>query len=53
MGGSCVLTTLLLLQAGYACVPYSSLDSVVERSKQAYTVFAEDCGTQVRFRIWG
>jgi Fic family protein len=30
------LTTLLLLQAGYAYVPYSSLESVVERSKEAY-----------------
>ena len=32
-----VLTTLLLLQAGYAYVPYSSLESVVEQSKEAYT----------------
>jgi Fic family protein len=31
-----VLTTLLLLQAGYAYVPYSSLESVVEQSKQGY-----------------
>ena len=31
-----VLTTLLLLQADYACVPYSSLESVVEQSKEAY-----------------
>lgn len=31
-----VLTTLLLLQAGYAYVPYSSLESVVENSKEAY-----------------
>jgi Fic family protein len=30
------LTTLLLLQAGYAYVPYSSLESVIERSKEAY-----------------
>ncbi|GHU10517.1 hypothetical protein AGMMS50225_14190 [Betaproteobacteria bacterium] len=30
-----VLTTLLLLQAGYAYVPYSSLESVVEASKEA------------------
>jgi Fic family protein len=30
-----VLTTLLLLQAGYAYVPYSSLESVVEQSKEA------------------
>ena len=31
-----VLTTLLLLQAGYAYVPYSSLESVVEQNKEAY-----------------
>ncbi len=31
-----VLTTLLLLQAGYAYVPYSSLESVVEANKEAY-----------------
>lgn len=31
-----VLTTLLLLQAGYAYVPYSSLESVVEASKEGY-----------------
>jgi Fic family protein len=31
-----VLTTLLLLQAGYSYVPYSSLESVVEQSKEAY-----------------
>jgi len=31
-----VLTTLLLLQAGYAHVPYSSLESVIEANKEAY-----------------
>jgi Fic family protein len=31
-----VLTTLLLLQAGFTYVPYSSLESVVEQSKEAY-----------------
>ncbi len=31
-----VLTTLLLLQAGYAYSPYSSLESVIEANKQAY-----------------
>lgn len=30
------LTTLLLLQSGYAYVPYSSLESVIEQSKEAY-----------------
>ncbi len=31
-----VLTTLLLLQEGYAYVPYSSLESVIEQNKEAY-----------------
>ncbi len=31
-----ILTTLLLLQAGYAYVPYSSLESVIEQSKDRY-----------------
>jgi Fic family protein len=31
-----VLTTLLLLRAGYAYVPYSSLESIIEQSKEAY-----------------
>lgn len=31
-----LLTTLLLLQAGYAYVPFSSLESVIEQSKEAY-----------------
>jgi len=31
-----VLTTLLLLQAGYAYVPYSSLESIIENSKEDY-----------------
>ena len=31
-----VLTTLLLLQAAYAYVPYSSLESVIEQNKEAY-----------------
>jgi Fic family protein len=31
-----ILTTLLLLQAGYAHVPYSSLESVIENSKETY-----------------
>ncbi|MBS7349641.1 MAG: Fic family protein [Comamonas sp.] len=30
------LTTLLLLQTGYAYVPYSSLESVIELNKEAY-----------------
>ncbi|MFK7845909.1 MAG: Fic family protein [Rhodothermales bacterium] len=31
-----VLTTLLLLQADYAYVPYSSLESVIEHNKEGY-----------------
>jgi len=31
-----VLTTLLLLRSGYAYVPYSSLESVIEASKEGY-----------------
>lgn len=31
-----VLTTLLLLQAGYVYVPYSSMEAVIEQSKDAY-----------------
>ena len=31
-----ILTMLLLLQAGYAYVPYSSLESVIENSKEGY-----------------
>jgi Fic family protein len=31
-----ILTTLLLLKAGYAYVPFSSLESVIENSKEGY-----------------
>jgi Fic family protein len=31
-----ILTTLLLLQANYAYVPYSSLESIIEQSKESY-----------------
>jgi Fic family protein len=31
-----ILTALLLLRAGYAYVPYSSLESVIEQSKEKY-----------------
>jgi len=31
-----ILTTLLLLRAGYAYVPYSSLESIIENSKEGY-----------------
>ena len=31
-----ILTTLLLLRAGYSYVPYNSLESVIEQSKEGY-----------------
>src|SRR5436305_1465806 len=31
-----ILTTLMLLRAGYAYVPYSSLESIIEQSKEGY-----------------
>lgn len=31
-----ILTTLLLLRSGYAYVPYSSLESIVEQNKEGY-----------------
>ena len=41
-----ILTTLLLLQAGYAYVPYSSLESVIEQSKEAcYLALRQTQGT--------
>ena len=43
-----VLTTLLLLQAGYAYVPYSSLESVVENSKEGYYLALRQTQTTVR-----
>lgn len=43
-----VLTTLLLIQAGYAYVPYSSLESVIELNKEAYYLALRQ--TQVSIR---
>jgi len=43
-----VLTTLLLLQAGYAYVPYSSLESVIENSKEGYYLSLRQTQTTVR-----
>jgi Fic family protein len=43
-----ILTTLLLLQAGYAYVPYSSLESVVENSKEAYYLALRQTQTTIR-----
>jgi Fic family protein len=43
-----VLTTLLLLRAGYAYVPCSSLESVIEQSKEGYYLALR--GTQATIR---
>jgi Fic family protein len=43
-----VLTTLLLLQAGYVYVPYSSLESVIENSKEAYYLGLRQTQTTIR-----
>jgi len=43
-----ILTTLLLLRAGYSYVPYSSLESVIEQSKEGYYLALRQ--TQVTIR---
>ena len=43
-----VLTTLLLLQAGYAYVPYSSLESVIENSKEGYYLAMRQTQSTIR-----
>ncbi len=43
-----VLTTLLLLRAGYAYVPYSSLEAVVEQNKQAYYLALRQTQSTIR-----
>jgi Fic family protein len=43
-----ILTTLLLLQAGYAYVPYSSLESVIENSKEGYYLALRQTQTSIR-----
>jgi len=43
-----VLTTLLLLQAGYTYVPYSSLESVIENSKESYYLGLRQTQTTIR-----
>ncbi len=42
-----VLTTLLLLQAGYAYAPYSSLESIIENSKESYYLALRQTQTTV------
>lgn len=43
-----VLTTLLLLRAGYHYVPYSSLESVIEQSKERYYLALRNTQTTLR-----
>jgi Fic family protein len=45
-----VLTTLLLLRAGYAYVPFSSLESVIERSKEGYYLALRRTQATIRTR---
>jgi Fic family protein len=46
-----VLTTLLLLQAGYAYVPYSSLESVIEQNKEAYYIALRQTQGTIRSNV--
>jgi len=43
-----ILTTLLLLRAGYAYVPYSSLESVIENSKENYYLALRQTQSSIR-----
>ena len=43
-----ILTTLLLLQAGYAYVPYSSLESIIEQNKDDYYRALRQTQTTIR-----
>jgi Fic family protein len=46
-----VLTTLLLLQTGYAYVPYSSLESVIEQNKEAYYIALRQTQGTIRSNV--
>lgn len=46
-----ILTTLLLLQAGYAYVPYSSLESVIENSKEGYYLALRQTQSTIRSEV--
>ncbi len=43
-----ILTTLLLLRAGYAYVPYSSVESIIERNKERYYLALRQTQTTLR-----
>lgn len=46
-----VISTLLLLKTGYAYVPYSSLESIIEQSKDAYYLALRQTQSSVRTEI--
>lgn len=46
-----ILTTLLLLQAGYAYVPYNSLESVIEHSKEEYYLALRQTQQTIRTEV--
>ncbi len=43
-----VLTTLLLIRSGYAYVPYSSLESMIEQSKESYYIALRKTQSTIR-----
>lgn len=43
-----ILTTLLLLRCGYSYTPYSSLESVIENSKEGYYLALRQTQTSIR-----
>lgn len=43
-----ILTTLLLLKSGYAYVPYSSLESVIEQNKEGYYLALRQTQSTIR-----
>ena len=43
-----ILTTLLLLQTGYTYVPFSSLESIIERSKEGYYLSLRQTQSTIR-----
>lgn len=46
-----ILTTLLFLKAGYAYVPYSSLESVIEQNKEGYYLALRQTQSTIRTEI--
>ncbi len=46
-----LLTTLLLIRAGYGYVPYRSLKSVIEKGKSAYCLALGQMQGTIRTRV--